>query len=396
MMGDSAAAGRRWWLPSPTAWALWHQPRLVLLLVVDLLALAATVAAVVLVPVTLTAGVRFAILLAGLLGCAELCRSAERGRAEALLGPGFGTPWLVAGVLVLPPGPAVALAVACGLHRWARIRRRPLHRQVFEVAATVVAVLLAVGFLLLTGPGPAVVAALVFGVVGALLPAAVDGRAPRGGSAVLFDGAMLALGVVLAWAVQDSPWVLPALAGGLVVLYRGEFGRAGRDAASVDPGTGVLTAVAWWDAARETPAPAFSVLVLDLDRFGDLNSRHGRRIGDAVLRAIADALRAEVRSADLVGRSGGGEFAVLLPGTGCFDALAIAERIRLRVASTAVALKAAHGSPQFAWATVSVGVAARPDHGEEAAAVFAAASGAVRRAKEAGRNRTVRAPSPQR
>ncbi|WP_328608246.1 GGDEF domain-containing protein [Amycolatopsis sp. NBC_00345] len=402
MMGDSAAAGRRWRLPSLAGWALWRHPRraLVLVLVVDLVALAGTVAATLLVPVSLTAAEEFAVLLAGLLGCAELCRSAERGRAESLLGPGFGTPWLFAGAVVLPPVLAVALVVVSGLHRWARIRRRPVYRQVFDVAATAVAVLLAAGFLILTGPplftsarltGLVVVAALVFGAVDAALPAAVDGRPSRGLPAALFDGAMVALGVALAWAVTDSPWVLLPLAAGLVVLYRGEFGRAGRDAASVDPGTGVLTAVAWWDAARETQAPAFAVLVLDLDHFGRLNARHGRRIGDDVLRAIADTLRAEVRSADLVGRSGGGEFAVLLPGTGCFDALAIAERIRLRVASTAVALKAAYGNPQFAWATVSVGVAARPDHGDPVAAVFAAASAAVRQAKETGRNRTVRA-----
>jgi diguanylate cyclase (GGDEF)-like protein len=395
MMGDSAAAGRRWGLPSFAGWALWRHPRRALVLVVDLVALAGTVAATLLVPVSLPAAEAFAVLLVGLLGCAELCRSAERGRAESLLVPGFGTPWLFAGAVVLPPVLAVALVVVSGLHRWARIRRRPAYRQVFDVAATAVAVLLAAGLLILTGPptftGLVVVAALVFGVVDAALPAAVDGRPSRSLPAVLFDGAMVALGVALAWAVTDSPWVLLPLAAGLVVLYRGEFGRAGRDETSVDPGTGVLTAVAWWDAARETQAPAFAVLVLDLDHFGDLNTRHGRRVGDAVLRAIADTLRAEVRSGDLVGRSGGGEFAVLLPGTGCFDALAIAERIRLRVASTAVALKAAYGNPQFAWATVSVGVAARPDHGDPVAAVFAAASAAVRRAKETGRNRTVRA-----
>jgi diguanylate cyclase (GGDEF)-like protein len=394
MMGDSAAAGRRWRLPSLDGWALWRHPRRALVLVADLAAPAGTVAAALLIPVSLTSAEAFAMLLAGLLASAELCRSAERGRGESLLGPGFGTPWLLAGAVVLPPLLAVALAVLSGLHRWARIRRLPAYRQVFDVAATAVAVLLAAGFLILTGPpsiASAVVAALVFGVVDAGLPAAVDGRPSGGSSAVLFDGAMLGLGVALAWAVADSPWVLLPLTAGLVVLYRGEFGRAGRDQTSVDPGTGVLTAVAWWDAARETPAPAFAVLVLDLDDFAGLNARHGRRVGDAVLRAIADTLRAEVRSADLVGRSGGGEFAVLLPGTGSFDALAIAERLRLRVASTAVALKAAYGSPQFAWATVSVGVAARPDHGDPVAAVFAAAGAAVREAKETGRNRTVRA-----
>jgi diguanylate cyclase (GGDEF)-like protein len=130
------------------------------------------------------------------------------------------------------------------------------------------------------------------------------------------------------------------------------------------------------------------VLLLDLDHFRQLNDRYGARIGDAVLRAVADTLRDEVRAADLVGRSGGEEFAVLLPGTGRFDAMAIAERIRLRVASTLVALKASGDGPQFVGVTVSIGVAGCGAD-EALADTLLAAEAALLRAKAAGRNRTI-------
>src|SRR6201990_823196 len=110
MMGDSAAAGRRWRLPSLEGWALWRPPRRAPVLLAGPAPPAGTVAAALLVPVSLSAAEAFAMLLAGLLASAELCRSAERGRGESLLGPGFGTPWLLAGAVVLPPLLAVALA----------------------------------------------------------------------------------------------------------------------------------------------------------------------------------------------------------------------------------------------------------------------------------------------
>ncbi|MGW4488753.1 diguanylate cyclase [Amycolatopsis sp. NPDC004368] len=401
MVGDPAAAGEGPWRRL-AGWELWRVRTCALVLLVDVVALGATIAVAVLVPVPVTGTARFAVLVAGLVVSVELSRSAERGRGETLLGPGFGTPWVFAGAVVLPPVAAVGLAAVSGLHRWLRVRRHAPYRQVFEVAATTLAVLLAGRFLALTVPMPPsslgdvrlmgllVVAALVFTLAAGALTGVVRGyRQARAG--LLFDAVMVGLGIALAWAVVDAPLVVPLLVAALVVLYRGGVGATPRGEPTADAGTGALTACAWWAAVRVQPAPAYSVLVLDLDRFGDVNARHGRRTGDAVLRAIAHALRAEVRAADLVGRSGGGEFAVLLPGTRPFDALAIAERIRLRVASTAVAVKAPYGSPQFAWATVSVGVASCPAVGETPDAVFAAAVKAVRRAKTEGRNRTVSA-----
>ncbi len=417
MVGDSVAAGggRRpgRFLPAvvPRRWALWRLPRrgqVLYLVAIDVLAVAAAVLAALRFPPLAAMLTPFALLLGGMLVSAELARTVERHREDTLLGPGVDTPWIFAGVLVLRPGLAVALVVLSALHQWFRVRRRPGYRQVFGAAATALAGLVAGAFLTATGARPLgevldartvvllTVAGVVFLAVNAALVTAADGprrlRAALPGHA--FDAAMTAFALPLAWAVEAAPLLVPLLAGATVVLHRGGLGHGRRDHVTLDPGTGVLTAASWRGAAeaeldrlgRHGPGPA--VLVLDLDHFRRLNDRYGARIGDAVLRAVAGALRDEVRAADLVGRSGGEEFAVLLPGTGRFDAMAIAERIRLRVASTLVALKASGDGPQFVGVTVSIGVAVCAP-GAELADALPAAEAAVLRAKAAGRNRTI-------
>ncbi|WP_410616556.1 diguanylate cyclase [Amycolatopsis sp. lyj-109] len=422
MVGDStvAAGGERRpgrFLPAlalgrwaPRRWALWRLPRrgrIWYLLGVDVLAIAAVVLAALRFPPLAAMLTPFALLTAGMLVSAELARPVERHREDTLLGPGVDTPWIFAGVLVLRPGLAVALVALSALHQWFRVRRKPAHRQVFGAAATALAGLAAGAFLTATGTRPLgevldartvlllTAAGLVFLAVNAALVTGADGpRRPR--EAVpghAFDAAMTAFGLPLAWAAVAAPLLVPVLAGATVVLHRGGLGGGRRDHVTLDPGTGVLTAASWRGAAEARldrvgghgPGPA--VLLLDLDHFRLLNDRYGARIGDAVLRAVAGTLRDEVRAADLVGRSGGEEFAVLLPGTGPFDAMAIAERIRLRIASTLVALKASGDGPQFVGVTVSIGVAGCAD-GLLGDALLAAET-ALLRAKAAGRNRTV-------
>ncbi|HUS67586.1 MAG TPA: diguanylate cyclase [Kofleriaceae bacterium] len=72
-----------------------------------------------------------------------------------------------------------------------------------------------------------------------------------------------------------------------------------------------------------------SVLMLDVDRFKQLNDNHGHAAGDAVLRTIARRLTEAVRAVDLVGRLGGDEFVVVVPGGDETAAAALAERIAL-------------------------------------------------------------------
>ena len=78
-----------------------------------------------------------------------------------------------------------------------------------------------------------------------------------------------------------------------------------------------------------------ALLVLDADNFKKINDRFGHDQGDIALRAIASTVRSMLRGVDIVGRLGGEEFGVFLPGSSLVQAEAVAERIRSSVASTA-------------------------------------------------------------
>ncbi len=130
------------------------------------------------------------------------------------------------------------------------------------------------------------------------------------------------------------------------------------------------TADALDEASRYERTP--TVLFLDLDGFKAINDRDGHAAGDAVLRAVADALRALLREDDTVSRWGGDEFAVLLRSVGVVGAMRVAEKIVASCADTAQDVR------------VSVGVARYPDHGATAEVLLQAADGAMYRAKAAG------------
>src|SRR5947207_3940376 len=160
MVGDSVAAGggRRpgRFVPAVVLgrWALWRLPRrgqVLYLVTIDVLAVAAVALATVRFPPLSAMLGPFALLLGGMLVSAELARPVERHREDTLLGPGVDTPWVFAGVLVLRPGLGVTLIVVSGLHQWLRVRRRPVYRQVFGVAATALAGLVAGAVLTATG-----------------------------------------------------------------------------------------------------------------------------------------------------------------------------------------------------------------------------------------------------
>ncbi|HEV2812040.1 MAG TPA: sensor domain-containing diguanylate cyclase [Solirubrobacteraceae bacterium] len=120
-----------------------------------------------------------------------------------------------------------------------------------------------------------------------------------------------------------------------------------------------------------------SLVLLDLDHFKVLNDTHGHLVGDDVLREVAAVLTREVRLGDTVARYGGEEFAVILPNLDEADAIAVAERVRLRVAELRVA----------AAVTVSAGVASFPAHATEPLALVHAAARALYASKRDGRDR---------
>lgn len=124
------------------------------------------------------------------------------------------------------------------------------------------------------------------------------------------------------------------------------------------------------------------MLFLDADHFKQLNDDHGHAAGDAALIALAATLREQMRQTDLVGRIGGEEFALLLPGLNRQQASQRAEQLRLAVH----AIRRPDGMM-----TVSIGVAECSHADEMIEALLARADKAMRQAKRDGRDRIVSA-----
>lgn len=130
---------------------------------------------------------------------------------------------------------------------------------------------------------------------------------------------------------------------------------------------------------------ATSLAMLDLDHFKAINDRFGHPAGDEALRAVAAVLRREVRGADVLGRIGGEEFALLLPETQIAQAEAMVERIRRLLSERPYE---GGGLPAGQRITVSIGLAEqRP--GETIGELLRRADAALYRAKAAGRNRVM-------
>ncbi len=171
-----------------------------------------------------------------------------------------------------------------------------------------------------------------------------------------------------------------------------------RDAAETDLVTGVYSHRHLQDRVRQETARAarghapLSVLMVDLDDFKRINDEHGHLAGDRVLRAIAGALRAAVRTSDVVARYGGDEFVVLMPDTDESEARHVAERAEAAVASLVHPM--ADGSSVHV--TCSLGLALHPRDGRSGKALLRAADAAMyshKRARATTGQRAVRRES---
>jgi len=162
-----------------------------------------------------------------------------------------------------------------------------------------------------------------------------------------------------------------------------------RSQALVDPLSGVLNLRGFERSAPSAFAAANNggaLMMLDLDDFKQINDTHGHDVGDTTLRRVAEAIReATRRERDVIGRVGGDEFLLAIPGVPSHEALAVAERIRGLIASRRIETPT---GPQST--SASIGVAWRTEGLELALDEWRRqADGALYEAKRSGKNSTV-------
>ncbi|KZC40716.1 MULTISPECIES: GGDEF domain-containing protein [Rhodanobacter] len=162
-----------------------------------------------------------------------------------------------------------------------------------------------------------------------------------------------------------------------------------REQANTDGLTGLLVRNRFLELTRSALAelhrqrqPA-CMLFVDADRFKQLNDQYGHAAGDAALVALAATLRGQTRAGDLIGRIGGEEFAMLLPGNSLEQGCRRAEQLRQSMHE----IQRPDGP-----LTTSIGVACSPRCRDDIQTLLARADQAMRQAKNAGRDRVVCSP----
>jgi len=163
--------------------------------------------------------------------------------------------------------------------------------------------------------------------------------------------------------------------------------------ARTDPLTGVHNRQAMMEAIgrswntwvrKELP---FSVILIDIDHFKNVNDQNGHDVGDVVLRETAHAMKHTLREEEDLCRIGGEEFLVVCPATTMEEATACAERLRETIATNVIRCKGFHGS-----VTLSLGVASAGRWMQTFDHLLKAADQAAYAAKDAGRNCVFIAP----
>jgi diguanylate cyclase (GGDEF)-like protein len=170
-----------------------------------------------------------------------------------------------------------------------------------------------------------------------------------------------------------------------VLLYRQRVEL--RELAETDTLTGLVNHRGFQEALRGELKRAagrrepVALVALDIDDFKAVNERHGHPFGDGVLEGVAAQLRKTVRRGDIAARTGGEEFALILPGTAAEAAQEITERVRTAIARL---------SPAGSELSCSAGVAVYPVDADNAGTLLQLAEGALYWAKRSGKSRTRR------
>lgn len=129
-------------------------------------------------------------------------------------------------------------------------------------------------------------------------------------------------------------------------------------------------------------ATPLTVFMMDIDFFKQINDRYGHKVGDTVLKKLTEVCLEALREVDIIGRMGGEEFAIILPETVISEGAEVAERLRQKIADTAIAMEA--GLPLHC--TVSIGVTALSSMDDNIDVLLNLADKALYEAKNGGRN----------
>lgn len=140
--------------------------------------------------------------------------------------------------------------------------------------------------------------------------------------------------------------------------------------------------------ARRNRSP-LSLVMLDIDHFKRVNDRYGHPVGDQVIRSLARLLKQRLRSGDIVGRYGGEEFVVIMPGSAAAQAAKVVDQLRESFSQIAQNSQLGPFHSSF-----SAGLAQFPDQ-DDAEGLFDAADQALYRAKAQGRNQVALAEAPK-
>lgn len=161
-----------------------------------------------------------------------------------------------------------------------------------------------------------------------------------------------------------------------------------QEMATIDALTQTFTRRFLFERAQEELARSIkfgyplACLMIDIDRFKEINDHYGHLVGDSILSAVARCVKENIRQIDFIGKYGGEEFGVFLSETSEEGALFVAERIRKAIESKAV--KAYDEQLQV---TISIGIAVLPQSGKELSVLIDNADKALYKAKETGRNK---------
>jgi diguanylate cyclase (GGDEF)-like protein len=210
--------------------------------------------------------------------------------------------------------------------------------------------------------------------------------------------ATLVLGVMTAEISVRLAWLTPTVLILMLLLQRSSLVSQLEVAATTDSKTGLLNAAAWQELSQrellrgQRDGSPCAVLLMDLDHFKRVNDTVGHLAGDAVLRAIGDALKRELRGYDAVARFGGEEFVMFLDDIDIDEAHRAAERTLGRIRGLDIN---GAGADRRITLTASIGMACYPQHGQTLSELMEQADTALYLAKRTGRDRVGLPPTAQ-